>query len=452
MKLWISSTLLFALINPAYAEDVAVDTYASPQMDIYAAAEAPAPVVVAPQPITMPGLSREDTAALHLSILRDEVDNMTQVGFFGSLFAANEELQQALTQDIELFLAVYSDLSLTAEAMQLKGDMLSKQHHPEAAAVAYLQTMYEFPKTDAARQAKQKVKDILEKDWDDYADDVRATLQAVPNAGVADRLRSLINQLYPINDKDLVAALTLLQLDFLKRFSDDAHADEVQILLAHNMGAESAEAGVFGFKKLLALYPNSSYRPEAMLAIADLQRTRLKAYEKAEQNYKVLIDTYPEHKLTKNAYEHLALTQAEDLKKYPQSIATYSKIVALYPDDKISLLALQHKAKLQERKTDEPRKAVATLRQLATMFHGFEATDALEDAISIARKKLKDDKLLFEVRQQLVNDYPNSDAAPKALFNMAESTNDTALYGQFLKQYPDHKLAKKVREKLQPSR
>ncbi|PCI03293.1 MAG: hypothetical protein COB79_01000 [Zetaproteobacteria bacterium] len=471
MHKFIQPTILIALLAlPAWAEEVApdnivadtyanIDIYATAQTEPYASPKAIEPKLVAPALLTkpvqvaLPSLSREDNAALHLSILRDEVDSMTQVGFFGSLFSANEELQRALMQDIELFLTIYSDLSITADVMLLKGEMFAKQNQPEAATAAWLQTMYEFPQTDAARQAKEAVLDVIENDWDDAAETIKPILKNVPAKDIASRLRELINQLYPINDKEMVASLTLLQLDFLKRFSDDIHADEVQVLLAHNMGAESAESGVFGFKKLLALYPNSHYRPEAMLAIADLQRLRLKEYEKAAANYQVLIKEHPEHKLAKHAYENLALTQAQHLKQYAEAIVTNTKIVELYPEDKMSIKALQDMAKLQEKKTDEPRKAVVSLRKLATMFHSYEATDALADAIKIADKKLKDNALAFEVRQQLVRDYPNSDDAPKVLFAMAEymeSLNDsgqaTDLYNQLLSQYPDHKLAAKVRK------
>ncbi|MDQ7005054.1 MAG: tetratricopeptide repeat protein [Ghiorsea sp.] len=468
MQKIIQSTVLITLIiSPSWAEDVitnhdanlsnstVIQNETAPEITPQTLTAIP-PVSTPPAQVVLPSLSREDNASLHLNILRDEVDSMTQVGFFGSLFSANEELQHALMQDIELFLTIYSDLPITADVMLLKGEMFAKQNQPEAAAVAWLQTMYEFPKTDAARQAKEKVYDLIKNDWDDAETMMKPIIKNVPSQDVGSRLRILINQLYPIDDQDLVASLTLLQLDFLKRFSTDPHADEVQVLLAHNMGAKSAESGIFGFKKLLALYPNSGYRPEAMLAIADLQRLRLKKYEKAEATYQKLIQEYPEHKLAQHAYKNLALIQAQDLKKYPEAVATNSKIVELYPQQKISLKALQNMAKLQEKKLDEPREAIASLRQLATMFHGYEATDALSAAISIASKRVKDDQLAYEIRQQLLRDYPNSDEAPEALFFMAEYMETqgnpeqaTTLYNQLLSEYPDHNLADKVRKQQQ---
>jgi TolA-binding protein len=90
------------------------------------------------------------------------------------------------------------------------------------------------------------------------------------------------------------------------------------------------------------------------------------------------------------------------------------------------------------------------------MFHSFEASEALHDAIKIAEKELKNQTLAFEVRQQLVKDYPGSDEAPEALFDMAEyieKSGDTAqakkLYHQLIEQYPSEKsLVRKARERI----
>ncbi len=454
--------------SPSWADDNAINTYET--LDIYAQAtqsnnsnpvitletDTPPMIPMASAIIEAPKLSKEDNAILHLSLIRETADDIKEAGIFSNLFSSDSALETTLLQDIHLFLAVYGDLPIASEALFLQGQIQKKQGLEEAAAVSWLQTIYEYPSSDAEMRARQALSDLIDSDWDKFADKIKVILGNVPQADKATRLSSLINQLYPLDDKDLIQALRDLQFDFLQRFANDYHADEVQILMAHNMGAESAESGIFGFKKLLALYPNSSYRAEAMLAIADLQRVRLKAYEKAEANYKILIQEYPEHKLIKNAYKNLALTQDKHLKQYHQAIATYQAIVTRYPEDKLALTSLQQIAVLQEKKTDEPRKAIDTLRKLATMFHGVEATDALEDAIRIANRRIDDGQLAYDIQAQLLKDYPKSDAAPKALFAMAEyaeqklkdANQAKALYQQFMQQYPEHRLAKKVAERL----
>jgi len=407
--------------------------------------------------IEAPKLSRKDHALLHLSLIRDEVDLIQESGFFGSLFTSNSELEETLRQDLDLFLTIFSDLDIASEALLLKGQLQVKQGYYKAAVITWLQNLYAFPASDSAIQTRQYLTTLLENEWSEGVDLIQPIMRNVPNTDQAGRLSKLIIQLYPINDIKITKALTNLQIDFLKQFPENRYADDVQVLLAHNLGSVSAESGVFSFKKLLALYPNSPYQAEAMLAIADLQRLRLNAYEKAASNYQTLIKTYPQHPLIKNAYHSLALTYEEDLKDYVNAIKTYRILVQRYPEDKMALSALQNMAYIQSKKTSEPGEAIATLRKLASMFHGPEAIEALDGAINIAHNKLKNLSLANEIRQQLVHDYPNSDSAPKALFKMAEYAEEKLqdnvkarqLYQQFIQQYPDeHLLVKKAEKRL----
>ena len=448
----------------AWAEDVPVDIYAeavetqgSVQVETYQAAETNSqPQVAIPQKSPMvtqaPKLSRQDNAILHLSMIRDEVASMEESGFLGGLFSSGTELQATLLQDIDIFLATYHDLEIASEALYLRGVIQFKQGHYEQTAVTWLQTAYEYPNTDAALNAEKKLKDLVGSDWEKHADQTLAILNNVGTGNIPTRLSKLISQLYPIDDKEVTKPLVLLQVDFLKRFSDDTHADEVQVLLAHSLGVESPESGIFGFKKFLSLFPHSSYRPEAMLAIGDLQRLRLKNYEKAVQNYAKLIEDYPNHSLTIHAHENLATTYETHLKLYYEALAAFETIVQKYPEDKLALTALQHIATLQEKKTSQVPEAVVTLRKLATMFHGDEAVEALETAIKIADRKLKDAALVLEIQNQLIKDYPDSDAAPAAMYDMAETAEKNGqgkdLYQKFIDKYPDHKYAKKAQKKL----
>jgi TolA-binding protein len=402
-----------------------------------------------------PKLSRDNHAKLHLSLIRDEVELMKDGSFLGNFFSSNSDLQDALIQDIELFYTVFNDLPISSEALFLKGIILQKQGNDEAAALAWLQNIYEFPKSDNVKTTQTHLSDLLDKDWGKFNSEIRAVMKEIPQTDRPARLKSLISQLYPINDKKLTQSLVALQIDFLKRYPNSVYADEIQVLLAHNLGTNSAEGAVFGFKKLLALFPNSSYRPEAMLAIADLQRIRLKVYDNAASSYQSLIQEYPRHPLAKNAYENLALTQEKHLKDYPAAIVTFNSIVKLYPKDNVSLNALQRMAKLQESKTKQLGDAVASLRLLATSFHGEDGIKALEAATKIAQRKLKDDALTIEIQEQIIRDYKDTDAAPKAMFTKAElvESKDPAqarqMYQSFVTAYPKHQLTSKAIKKLQ---
>ncbi|MDQ6988789.1 MAG: tetratricopeptide repeat protein [Mariprofundaceae bacterium] len=466
----------------AWAEDAPQDTYSQTPLPLNevvdqdvktqddSSQEMPLPSVITKQPsmvipkavlttaptVDIPQLNRQEIAGLHLDLLRKHVESLKGGGMFGGLFSSKSALHETLLQDIDIFFNIYPDLDYAAEVLFLRGKIHRLHNNEEQAALAWLQALHEFPDAEISTNTRQRLADLLKKDWDDYAEQITPLFNSVQSADKATRLSHLINQLYQIEDKKLAQASLQLQASFLKRFPQDNHADEVQVLMAHNLGSGSAESGVYAFKKLLALYSNSSYRVESMLAIADLQRLRLKEYDNAAHGYKTLIEQHPTHQLTQYAYQNLALTLNKHLRNYDEAINVYTSIIALYPEDPMTLSALQMIAKLQEKKTGAPRKAVATLRQLATMFEGKEAVQALEQAMKICERKLKDQMLLMEVQEQLVRDFPDSKAAPLALYDMAQYAEKElkdpnqalSLYQQFIQQYPEHKKAKEARKHL----
>jgi len=477
-KLIIATSLLTLALNlsTASADDVVGDTYSTTNIDSYSenvalneeATASLAPIaaenddiahppeavnIAAPAKVERPHLSREEVATLHLNIIREHVESTKSAGMF-SFLSSSSAINETLLKDINLFLHVYNDLPMAAEALFLKGRVQRKLKMEEAAAISWLQVLYEFPKSDMVFNAEQRLLLLLEKDWDDYTEQVRAIMGQVNTGDRPSRLIALINQLFAIEDKDVAFALEKLQINFLQRYPQHLHIDEIEVLLAHNLGSTDAKSGIFAFEKVLALYPYSAYLAESRLAIADLQRNRLKEYENAVSSYKALIEKHPTHHLTKNAYINLAATLEEDLRSYHEAIVVLQAIVELYPDDKVTLKALQSMAKLQDKEEDKPRQAVATLRKLATMFDGNDAIEALQNAMHIADRSLKDPMLLLEVQEQLVRDFPDNPVAPETLFDMAkmleesDKTKSKALYRQFLQQYPQHQLASDARERL----
>ncbi|WP_038248079.1 tetratricopeptide repeat protein [Ghiorsea bivora] len=405
--------------------------------------------------IKRPSLSEKEVSILHLNLIRNHFEASAHKRSF---FSSSSELNDTLLQDIDLFLNQYNHLPIAADALFLKGRILLNQDEEEKAAVTWLQVLYEYPQSETAISAKQRLLILIEKDWDDYTKEITAIINHKIKGEKTSRLLSLIKQLYKIDDKNLDNALADLQIQFLSRFPNYPYVDEVQILYAHNIATTSAKSGVFAFEKLLTLYPNSAYRAEALLATADLQQKELKQYDEAVTNYKKLIREYPRHTLVKRAYKNLALIQMKHQKDYAGAVQSLNKIVQLFPKDEMSLWALQTAADLQEGKLKDPFSAVQSLRKLAKMFPNYEkeAVKALKDAAKIARKKLKDNNLYTQILQQVVKDFSKSEAAPRALYDLADFTEKKMnnrkdaqnYYLQLIRQYPTHKLAEKARKRL----
>ncbi|MDQ7002088.1 MAG: tetratricopeptide repeat protein, partial [Ghiorsea sp.] len=352
----------------------------------------------------------------------------------------------------------YHHLPIAAEALFLKGRIQLDQGEEEKAAVAWLQALYEYPQAETAEGTKQRLFILLEKDWGDYTKEITAIANHKAEGDTTSRLLSLIKQLYKIDDEKLDKALAELQLQFLSRFPNYAYADEVEILYAHNISTRSAKSGIFVFEKLLTLYPNSAYHAESLLATADLQAS-LKRYDAAAKNYKKLIHDYPQHKLVKRAYKSLATIQEKEQEDYVGAVQSLNNIVKLFPEDVMSLEALQTIAELQAGKLKDPRSAIQSLRKIAKMFpsHEKEAIQALKDAARIARRRLKDYTLYTQILQQVVSSFSKTDAAPRALYDLADFTENKLknrkdaqnYYLQLIREYPKHKLAEKARKRLE---
>ena len=403
--------------------------------------------------VSVPTISTSAKTTLHLSLIRDFFENNDTAGGF---FSSGSDLNDVLLQDINLFLEKYHDMPIAAKALFLKGRMQLEQGDEAAAAISWLQVLYEFPDSDTVIVAKQQLLELLENDWSDHADVIKGIINQSQKGETGARLAHLIRQLYKIEDRSLVKPLTSLQLNFLRRFPTHVFADEVQVLYAHLMSTVSPKSGIFAFRKLLALYPNSSYRPEALLAIGDLKNNELREYEAALKEYQEIIREYPTHVLVKHAYSNSGQIFDQQMKKYPEAIEAYQHVVKQFPDDKEALKAMQQIARLQHDDTEQPREAVKTLRKLAKMFHGDDGIDALADAARIAERELKDPSLFISIQDQLIQDFPNSDAAAEALYDFAINAEDAGnqekaneLFRQFLKQFPDHKLASKAQRRFE---
>ncbi|MDX8383078.1 MAG: hypothetical protein R8M45_03285, partial [Ghiorsea sp.] len=187
----LSATLLMSMIctHVSWAEEITVDSYAAAtpsavslvadsytkqvvQEDSYTApvimvekegivlAASTAPVAkelvasLMPPAITAPSLSREEVARLHLSLIREQVEAESSSGGF-SFFSSGSKIDETLLEDTNLFLSVYHDLPIAAEALFFKGRVQLTLGMEEAAAVSWLQVIYEFPESDIVFNAEQ---------------------------------------------------------------------------------------------------------------------------------------------------------------------------------------------------------------------------------------------------------------------------------------------------------
>ena len=411
-----------------------------------------APMAAGAAKASAPQISDQAKATLHLGLIREHFEKS---GTKGGFFSSGSDINRTLLQDLNLFIEKYEGSSIIADALFLKGRMLQDQGEDESAAVTWLQVLYEHPKSDKAIAAKQRLLVLLENEWRNQSEAIKAIINNKASGKKGANLASLIRQLYKVEDRNLIEPLASLQLDFLKRFPGHPDADEVQVLYAHNLSQASAKSAMFAFKKLLALYPSSSYRPEALLACGDIERDKERNYEAAVEQYQNLIKNYSRHALVKNAYINLGQTYEKDLRKYPEAVQAYTQVVSRFPKDEEAMKALERIADIQDRQLKQPNDAVVTLRKLASMFRTKEGIKALEQAMRLADRDLNNQTLKIEIQQQLIKDFPKSEEAAEQLFSMAEFEEDLghnekarALYQQLIKEHPNHRYADRAKDRI----
>ena len=404
-----------------------------------------APMAAGAAKASAPQISDQAKATLHLNTIRDYLELES---------SDTDEVYITLLHDISLFISIYSESDVVADALFLKGEVLYRRDMPEFALMSWLQVIYQYPKSNAAVLARQKALGLVEDSFEEYRQNIGEIVDAKPTEDASTNLATLITKLYAIKNEDIVIALTDLERYFLNSYPSHKLIDEVLVLYAHCISMESAESGIFVFEKLIKLYPNSLYRPEAMLAVADLEGSRMGNYQSAADKYRTLIKEYPNHDMVKFAYSNLANILQNELESHEEAASILKTIIKLYPQDKLALKALRTLADMQQKDLEVPIEAVKTLQQLAHTFpNNEEAKPALIDAIDIAEEAEGDPELYISVQEQFVKSFPNAEEAPPILFNIGEFIDQTLhdrirakeVFRRFINLYPWHDLAADAR-------
>jgi len=434
MKGWLVGVLLLGLWDVAYAEKV------------------PTPSV---SPVQYEAKDVTKVANANLAVMRDTIkSSRVEKSLFGSFFGGSvSALDADMLRDLDHYLIVYGEKPLSVEAIQLKAILHNRHDDNEALAMDYLYILSAYAGSRYERTSRKGLKDLLA-DPLKYDEGVITTQMSVDFSSMAeqsDRLFSMLSGISAIDNEKFNRVIVDACALFLTRYPDYDKADKVQNILAAHEGKDY-DVAVYEYEKLITVYPGSSLQPDALFAIADVQRTGLKSYEKAAQNYRKVIEQFPLQDITKRAYINLALTESVHLKDYQAALTTLNTAVEKYADDAVTKEALQMLGEIYSKKTKEYAKSVQSYRKLSDIFLGDDGIAALKKAESIATSSMHDYPLVIAIDEQLIRDYPSHELAPEALMNIAEiyekklkqKMEAIKAYQRVIEQYPNSKQAKKA--------
>lgn len=428
-------------------------------------------VIPAPVPVPMdsvPPLASDSEAAQQqqqqalkkIALLRVTVKSTTpERNFLSGLFSSSvRPVDTELLAEMNRVIEQYPDLPDTAEVYQLKAQVHQRIENYHAAALDWLVSVAAYPDSSFAVEARNGLKELSS----DQLKSQAKTLQAMTvklntlSGGREQRVADLLAFLGTLRERDFAAPIAAECSAFLMRNRNYPEQDRILDALAHQQALLDNESAIYYFNELLTLYPDSALRADGMLSIGNIQRNGLKHYEEAATSYKSVIAKYPDSSETKLAYEALADMYDVNMRDYSNAIKTYDAIVTRYKDDPLVLRSLQALAHIYQDKTSQPLEAIAAYRKLADIFKGKDGLAALLQAEKLAQYTVSDWKLSIDINQSIINGYPDSDQAPRALYANAgiyeEKLKDReqalSLYQLFVSHYPGHDLAGQAKQHI----
>ncbi len=402
----------------------------------------------------------KNKAAKEIELLRRTMnDTVREKGLFRLFSSPSAPIDSELLLEMDRFIQRHIDEPETAEVFHLRAQVHHRMEAFPAAALDWLMLMVIYPDSSFAGEAAKRLTELggdqLKKQATLLDEMTRWTksLSGDRDHRIATYLSAVAGT---SNEPGFAAPLVAECAAFLANNRTWPNEDDIEHALARQALLIDHQIAIYHFDKLLALYPDSPFRPDSLLSIATTQRRAQHAYERAAQTFNRLIEQHPDTAEAVQGYESLAEMYDQDMRDYPNSLRTYEAIVAKYRDTPIVLRALNSMAAIYQNRTNQPAKAIESYLKIAGIFKGPEVLDALNKAEKIAMYTTHDWKTAIEINDRIVAYAPNGDDAAKAMFANAEITenelNDKArakaLYEKLIASQPNHPLARDAQRRI----
>jgi TolA-binding protein len=435
--------------------------------------EEPVPVAVA-----VPQKERKPLSALPGGGSDGELDFLKTAAH-----ESNMPVREAALENLEIFIQARPENIRKPEALYSLATESEKNGDYEEAIVAWLRIYYEYPGTDIAVKAKSNFIRLADEKFSRKLKISISELAKGSNSEKAEeRLAAFSRRLARLEDDYLYEPTVSELRRFQLRFPDYSGADEIQWGLAEvfrKFGQPGAAAVAYG--RLIAAYPKSVHRPQALFNLGELYSEAKPRIEggiksflklgskimgenmrddtKAVTIYRELVDLYPDGLYAPSALERMAQILNEHLKQGDAALDAYEELISRFPRSEAALRAFKAEAKLHK-ELKAPTAAINTYLRLAEHFQAVEAflpegILALQKASEIARTDLKDFRQEASLRRKISRDFPNAKEAPEELFKVAEIYDrdlkeiEQAIrdYNGIIAKFPETKAASKAQER-----
>ncbi len=379
---------------------------------------------------------------------------------FGLFSSPAAPIDGELLREMDRYIHRHLDEPETAEVYHLKAQLHQRMGDHPAAALDWLMLTVVHPDSAFAAEARKRLDELHGNQLKKQSALLDEMLRWTKSLG-GDRDHRIATFLRTVsissNEPVFAAPLAAECAAFPVYNRSYPNGDDIQHALARQALLIDAQVAIYHFDKLLTLYPDSPFRPDSLLSIANAQRNAQRAYEQAAQNYRLLIERHPDTAEAAQGHEALAEMYDQDMRDYPKALGTYEAIVAKYRDTAIVLRALNAMAAIYRDRTNQPAKAVDSYLRIADTFRGPEVVDALNKAGKIAQYTLHDWNQAIYINDRVASHAPGSEDAAQAMFANAGITEEKlhdkrearVRYERLIAAQPDHPLAKEARKRIE---
>jgi len=396
-----------------------------------------------------------------IELFRTSVKETTQEkGIFSRMFSSDiNPIDVELLDEMRKFTEKYASLPQTDEVFYLMALVHERMSNYQAAALDWnmLKVMYPYSSlvTQANKQLKELTGDQLSK-FTPLLDKISLRTESL-DGDMDHRTGAFLAFLGTFREESFAPAITAECVSFLVRNETFSDEDVIENAIAHQAMLIDSDIALYRFTKLLALYPVSHFRADSLLSMADIQRKKLKNYNKAQQTFAELIDKHPDTSEAKLGYESLAIMYNVNMRDYPNAIKTYKAIIARYNDDPVVLRGMFVLEKIYETKTHQLDQAIDTYLKLSEVFEtGKEGMKALLAAERLAVNSVRNWEVAIGINKRIMLRAPNTEDAVKALYANANITDKKlgdknkakVMYQDFIKTYPKHSLSKDAQKRI----
>ncbi len=346
---------------------------------------------------------------------------------------STKQTQQALVNNLELWLDLNASLPEASKALILKGNLEKNLRKYPESIITLLRYKYEF--SNEQRTNVQSVLQDFEKDFSKNEQAAYSELikQRVPQADLPKRLDTFLTLSTKANLKGTYQPLVKEYKSFFKRFKDYGELDRVELMFGDlHRSNKNPEEALIQYQKVWEVYPDTKYKAAALRMQGDVYAGSLKDYERAKAIYEQVLNDFPDSLEKPTTYYHLALVENEQ-KEYNEALAHLNFATKLYKEqgNKEDLRdALSFKAEIQEKKLKDYEGAAETLKEIASLVKNDEQK-YIQTQLKLAdlcENKLKNTVLARKAYEDIIKTYPNSKQADKAVFEIASLAKEDGEY------------------------